>query len=154
MVQREINGIDELRSLIGQEIGVSDWLEISQEKIDAFAGLTGDRQWIHTNPERSNKESPYGTTIAHGFLSLSLLSQLQAQIVRIKGDHTRAINYGFNRVRFPAAVPAGSRIRLHSTLEAVEEVPDGVQVTWGLSVEIEGQPKPAVVAQWLVRLYR
>lgn len=154
MSPRVIESMDELRGLVGQEVGVSDWFEVSQGLINAFAELTGDRQWIHVEPERARKESPYGTTIAHGFLTLSLVSQLHGQIVRIHGEHTRAINYGFNRVRFPAAVPAGTRIRLHSTLEAVEEVPGGVQVTWGVSVEIEGQSKPAVVGQWLIRLYR
>jgi len=153
MAQREISGIDELWGLVGQEVGVSDWFEISQALIDAFAALTRDQQWIHIDLERAKAESPYGTTIAHGFLTLSLISQLQGQIVRIHGKHSRAINYGFNRVRFPAAVPAGARIRLHSTLEAVEEIPGGLQLTWAVSVEIEGQSKPAVVAQWLLRLY-
>jgi acyl dehydratase len=92
--------------------------------------------------------------VAHGFLTLSLVSQLQRQAVQIRGDHTRAINYGLNRVRFPAAVPAGSRIRLRSTLEAAEEIAGGVQLTWGVLVEVQGQEKPALAAQWLVRLYR
>jgi acyl dehydratase len=154
MPPRIIEGIDGLRTLVGQEIGVSDWLEVAQPLIDRFAELTSDRQWIHVDPARAKTESPYGTTIAHGFLTLSLVSQLHAQIVRVRGDYTRAINYGFNRVRFPAAVPASSRIRLHSTLEAIEDIPDGVQLTWGVSVEVERQTKPALVAQWLVRLYR
>jgi acyl dehydratase len=154
MLPRVIDGIGELRGVVGQEIGVSDWFEISQALINAFAELTGDRQWIHVDQDRAKAESPYGTTVAHGFLTLSLVSQLHSQIVRIQGDHTRAINYGFNRVRFPAAVPAGARIRVRSTLEAVEEIPGGAQLTWAVTVEIEGQPKPALVAQWLVRLYR
>jgi acyl dehydratase len=154
MLPRVIDGIDELRGVVGQEIGISDWFEVSQNLIDAFAELTGDRQWIHVNQERAKVESPYGTTVAHGFLTLSLVSQLHRQLVQIHGDHTRAINYGFNRVRFPAAVLAGARIRVRSTLEAVEEIPGGVQLTWAVSVEIEGQSKPAAVAQWLIRLYR
>jgi len=153
MLPRVIDGMEELRSVIGQEIGVGDWFEVSQTLIDTFADLTCDRQWIHVDPERAKVESPYGSTVAHGFLTLSLVSQLHGQAVRIRGDHTRAINYGFNRVRFPAAVPAGARIRIHSTLEAVEEIPDGVQLTWAVSVEIESHPKPALVAEWLVRLY-
>jgi len=153
MAPRVINSVEELLSLVGQEIGVSDWLEVTQAKISGFAELTGDRQWIHLDQERAKTESPYATTIAHGFLTLSLISQLHAQIVQIRGDFTRAINYGFNRVRFPAAVPAGSRIRLRSTPEAVEEVSGGVQVAWNVTVEVEGQPKPAVAAQWLVRMY-
>ena len=103
---------------------------------------------------RAQTESPYGTTIAHGFLTLGLLSHLFAQAVQLQGDFKMRINYGFNRVRFPAAVPAGARIRLHSALEAVEEIAGGVQVTWNLTVEVEGRSKPAVVAQWLLRMYR
>jgi len=153
MPPRIIEGIDELRSLVGQEAGVSDWLEVSQSLIDRFAELTCDRQWIHVDLARAKAESPYGTTIAHGFLTLSLVSQLHAQAVQIRGDHTRAINYGFNRVRFPTAVPAGSRIRLRSTLESIDEVEGGVQLTWAVSIEIEHEPKPPLIAQWLVRLY-
>ena len=154
MSPRVIEGRDELSGLVGQDIGVSDWLQVTQALIDAFADLTGDRQWIHIGSERAKNESPYGTTVAHGFLTLSLISQLHAQIVRIHGQHTRTINYGFNRVRFPFAVRAGARIRLHSKLETMEDIPDGVQLTWGVSIEIEGQTKPALVAQWLTRLYR
>lgn len=154
MPRRIIEGIGELRRLVGQDAGVSDWQEVSQQLIDAFASLSGDRQWIHVDPERAKLESPYGTTVAHGFLTLSLISQLQTQIVQIRGEHTRAINYGFNRIRFPAPVPAGARLRLRSTLEAIEEVESGVQLTWGIIVEVEGSSKPAVVAQWLIRLYR
>src|SRR5262245_33803263 len=154
MQGRVIEEVEELRRLVGQEIGVSDWQEVSQQLIDAFAKLIGDRQWIHIDRQRAQAESPYGTTVAHGFLTLSLLSQMQAQAVQIRGDHTRAINYGFNRVRFPAAVPAGARIRLHSKLEAIDEISNGVQLTWGMSVEVEGEPQPAVVAEWIVRLYR
>src|SRR5262245_56370461 len=154
MARRVIEGNDELKSLIGQEVGVSDWQEVSQQLIDAFAGLTGDRQWIHVDPERAKVDSPYGTTVAHGFLTLSLISQMHAQAVQIRGNHTRAINYGFNRVRFPEAVRVGARIRLRSVLEGIEETDGGVRVTWGMTVEIEGQVKPAVVAQWIVTLYQ
>jgi len=153
MVQRVIGGLDELQSLVGKELGVSDWLEVTQAKVDAFAEVTGDRQWIHLDQQRAKAESPYGTTVAHGFLTLALVSQLHGQVARV-GGFTRAINYGLNRVRFPAAVPAGARIRTHSMLEAVEDVEGGVQLTWAISVEVECQPKPALVAQWLVRLYR
>ena len=103
---------------------------------------------------RARAESPYGTTIAHGFLTMSLVSHLHAQAVRIEGDFARRINYGFNRVRFPAAVPAGARIRTHSTLQALDEIDGGVQLTWAVTVEIEGQSRPALVAEWLTRLYR
>ena len=154
MLPRVIEGIDELKGLIGREVGVSEWHEISQQLIDDFAEVSGDKQWIHVDAPRAKRESPYGTTVAHGFLTLSLISQLHKQIVQIHGDHTRAINYGFNRIRFPSPVPAGARIRLHSTLEAVEEIAGGLQLTWGMAVEVDGQEKPALVAQWLVRLYR
>lgn len=154
MAPRIVDGLSELQSLVGQEVGVSDWMTVSQELINRFADVTNDQQWIHVDPDRARTESPYGTTIAHGFLTLSLLSQLQRQAVQIRGEHTRAINYGFNKVRFPAAVPVNSRIRLHTTLNAVELIEGGAQCTWDLSIEIEGQPKPAVVAQWLGRLYR
>ena len=151
---RVIDDLNTLRGLVGQAVGTSDWLEVSQSAIDAFGHLTGDRQWIHTDPERAKKESPYGTTVAHGFLTLALLSQLHGQLVRFGGGYSRAINYGFNRIRFPAAVPAGSRIRLRSLLAAVEEIPDGVQLAWDVTIEVEGQAKPALAAQWLVRHYR
>ncbi len=148
-----IDGVQELRRRVGQEVAVGEWFEISQALIDDFAGLTGDRQWIHVDRQRAAAESPYGTTIAHGLLTLSLISQLQAQAVQIRGDYTRAINYGFNRIRFPAAVNAGARIRIHSALGAVDDIEGGVQLTWDVVFEIEGQSKPALAAQWLVRLY-
>lgn len=154
MPPRIIEGLLELKTLVGQEVGTSDWFDVTQELIDKFADTTNDQQWIHVDPVRAKAESPYGTTIAHGFLTLSLLSQLQRQAVQVRGDFTRSINYGLNRVRFPAAVPAGSRVRLHSVLNAVDEVEGGAQCTWDLTIEIEGQPKPALVAQWLGRLYR
>ena len=153
MPVRTIAGADELKSLIGQEVGISDWFTVPQSLIDAFAELTHDRQWIHCDVERAQKESPSGGTIAHGFLTMALLSHLKSQAVKIDG-FKMSINYGFNRVRFPAPVPAGARVRLRSTLQGVEEVPGGVQVVWAVTVEIEGQPKPALAAEWLGRLYR
>src|SRR5438132_10785769 len=112
---RVIEGIVELKSLVGQQVGASDWFTVTQEQIDAFAQVTGDRQWIHVDAERARTESPFGTTIAHGFLTLSLLSHLHAQAVQLNGDFKMAINYGLNRVRYPSPVPAGSRIRAQST---------------------------------------
>jgi acyl dehydratase len=153
MSQRIIEGVAELRGLVGRGVGVSDWFTVTQERIDAFAEVTEDRQWIHCDADRARAESPYGTTIAHGYLTLSLLSHLLAQAVRVRGPFSRVINYGLNRVRFPAAVPAGGRIRARCTLQAVEEVPGGVQVTWAVTVECEGQPKPAIVGECLSRLY-
>jgi acyl dehydratase len=153
MPPRKIQGNSELPALLGQEVGVSDWLTVTQGMIDRFAETTNDRQWIHIDPERARRESPYGATIAHGFLTLSLISQLHHQAVEIEG-YSRVINYGLNRVRFPNPVRAGSRIRGRSTLQAITELDDGLQLTWLLTVEVEGQPKPALVAEWLLRLFR
>src|SRR5262245_66286777 len=128
MPQRVINGFGELRELVGQEVGVSDWFTVTQERINAFAEATEDRQWIHCDADLARAESPYGTTIAHGFLTLSLLGHLLAQAVQIRGPFSRSINYGLNRVRFPAAVPAGDSIRARCPLQAAEEVADGLQI--------------------------
>lgn len=154
MPPRVIEGVSELKSLVGQEVGVGDWFEVTQALINAFADVTQDRQWIHIDPVRAKAESPYGVTIAHGFLTLSLLTHLHQQAVQVRGDFSRGINYGLNRVRFTAAVPAGSRVRARSTLGALEEITGGLQATWTISVEIEGQSKPALVAEWLTRMYR
>lgn len=150
---RTIHGIAELKSLVGQEVAVSDWFPLTQERIDRFAQLTEDDQWIHIDTERAAKESPYGTTIAHGFLTLSMLSEFSRKSVVIEGNFSRRINYGLNKVRFPAPVPAGSRIRGRFTLASVEDVEGGVQVAWNCLVEVEGGTKPAVAAEWLTRLY-
>ena len=153
MPQRVIDGFAELRGLVGQEVGVSDWFTLTQERINAFAEVTEDRQWIHCDADRARAESPYGTPIAHGYLTLSLLSHLLAQAVRVRGPFSRIINYGLNRVRFPAAVPAGGPIRARCTHQAGEEVPGGHQNAWVVTMECEGQPKPVLVAESLSRFY-
>jgi acyl dehydratase len=150
---RTIDTLADLHGLEGQELGVSDWVTVSQPMIDAFAELTDDPNWIHIDVERSRAESPYGAPIAHGFLTLSLLSSLVRRAVVIGGDLRLRINYGFNRVRFLSAVPAGSRIRAVVRLQAIDDRPDSSVVTWAVTVEIEQQTKPALVAEWLVRLY-
>ena len=150
---RVIEGIDELQSLAGQEIGVSDWIEVTQRMIDSFAETTGDRQWIHIDPERAARESPFGATIAHGFLTLSLLSRLKSQAVSVRGIKM-AINYGLNRVRFPSPVRSGARIRGRFNLQSVEPIEGGVQSVVAGTVEIEGEGKPAVAAEWVLRYYR
>lgn len=147
-----IDGKAGLLPLVGQEVGVSEWLEVTQERIDRFAAATGDQQWIHTDPERARAESPFGVTIAHGFLSLSLLSTLAHQAVDLRGDFAHRLNYGLNRVRFTAPVKTGSRIRGRFTLQSVTDVEGGFQITYSATVEIEGSPKPALVAEWLVRV--
>ncbi len=150
---REFHSIDEARALLGQEVSVSDWLEVSQERINQFAEATGDHQWIHLDVERAKAESPYGTTIAHGFLTLSLLPCLMQSAVKFKLSTKMGINYGLNRVRFVSAVPAGSRIRARVALQSLEDFAGGHQFTWQFTVEIEGAAKPACVAEWLTRMY-
>jgi acyl dehydratase len=154
MPARTFEGVDALREMTGQEVGVSDWFEVTQDTIDRFAEVTRDDQWIHTDRERCRRESPFGTPIAHGFLTLSLLSYLHRETVRVAAEQKMAINYGLNRVRFVSPVRAGSRIRTHSKVVGVEDVPGGVQVTWGITVELEGSDKPALVAEWIGRLYQ
>jgi acyl dehydratase len=145
--------LHELRARAGQEVGVSGWHTVTQEQIQRFAEVTGDDQWIHLDVERTRHESPYKTTIAHGFLTVSLLSGLIREAVEITGDFKMRINYGFNRLRFPSGVPAGSRIRGRFTLNSVKDFAGGVEIAWGVVVEVEGREKPALVAEWLGRTY-
>jgi len=149
----EITEISDLRQRLGRELAVSDWVTVTQERIAQFADATGDHQWIHLDQERAAAESPYKTTIAHGFLGLSLISALLRNAVSI-GNQAMAINYGLNRVRFVSAVPAGTRIRARVTPISVEPIDRGVdQVAWNVVVEHEGSEKPCLVAEWLVRYY-
>lgn len=150
---RAFETVTDLRNLVGQEVGVSDWLVASQDMINAFADVTGDRQWIHCDPIRAARESPYRKTVAHGFLTVALLSRLHHETITIKSGYSRIINYGLNRVRFPSPVVTGSRIRARFTLHALEDIEGGLHVTWLVTVDIEGQTKPAMVAEWLVRFY-
>jgi acyl dehydratase len=143
----------DLRDRVGQEVVVSDWVEITQEHIDEFADATGDHQWIHVDTERARRESPFGTTIAHGFLTLSMLSLFLNQSIHF-GSSRMGVNYGFNRLRFTAPVPVGSKVRARFAVKAVDEFDGGVQVTWNVKVEREGSSdKPCVVAEWLTRRY-
>lgn len=142
----------ELLSLEGKDLGHSEWLEVDQARVDAFAETTLDRQWIHVDPERAAKESPFGGTIAHGYLTLSLVPYLYHQIIDVPGAKM-TINYGLNKVRFPAPVPVGSRIRLGLTVAGVEEIKGGVQCIYQGVVEIDGQEKPAMVAELVFRYY-
>jgi len=147
-----IESIAALANYTGKEAGISDWLEVSQERIDQFAEVSEDRQWIHIDRERAARESPFKTTIAHGFLTLSLLSALARLAISVSGVRM-GINYGLNRVRFVSPVPADARIRGRFTLATVEEIKGGVQLTWNVTVEREGSDKPCCVAEWLVRYY-
>lgn len=149
---REIASLAELKGLIGQEVAVSDWVEITQERVQMFADATGDHQWIHLDVERCRKESPYGGTIAHGFLTLSLLPMLMASAIRMS-DVKMGVNYGVNKVRFPAPVPVGSKIRGRMTLLSVEDIPGGAQMTWQVTMEREGGDKPVCVAESVSRRY-
>lgn len=149
---RVFESFAELESLVGQELAKSDWVTIEQSRIDQFAEVTGDHQWIHCDPQRA-AEGPYGTTIAHGFLTLSLLPLLTASAYRI-GAGRMGINYGLNKVRFPAPVPVGSKVRGTFVLTAFEKLPDdGVQLTVTATIEREGGTKPVCVAESLVRRY-
>jgi len=150
----KIASIDSLKDSIGQEIAMSDWIVVTQERIAEFAEATGDHQWVHLDRERAEKESPYGTTIAHGFLTLSLLSFLMQNAIQFEQAGRRAINYGLNRVRFPSAVRAGSRIRGRFALAAFKDLGDAIEFVLSVTVECEGSDKPACIADWVVRHYR
>ncbi len=148
----EIESVAKLNEHAGQEVATSDWLEVTQERIMQFAEATEDRQWIHVDAERAARESPFKQPIAHGFLTLSLLSELMRLAVSVGGVRM-GLNYGLNRVRFVAPVPVGSRIRGRFTLSGLEEIKGGVQATWNVTVEREGGDKPCCAAEWLVRYY-
>jgi len=152
MAKIVIPGIARLKEWIGKEVAVTDWCAVSQERIDAFAAATGDDQWIHVDRERSTRESPYGTTVAHGFLTLSLLPYLMREAIEILGARM-GINYGLNRTRFTGPVPAGSRVRARFVLASAEDIEGGVQSVWSVTVEREGEAKPVLVAEWVTRRY-
>ena len=153
MAKITIESLDQLKAFAGNEVGVTDWLVISQDRIDKFAEATGDHQWIHIYRERAQRESPYGTTIAHGFLTLSLVSYFIKEALQLNGLRM-AVNYGLNRVRFPSAVLADSNIRARITLQSLKDVSDAVEAAWLVTIESEGSSKPNCVAEWLTRYYR
>ena len=142
----------QLGGLVGQEIATSDWTVVSQDRIDAFADTTDDHQWIHVDVERARAETWFGVTIAHGFLTLSLMSSLMRNALKISGLRM-TLNYGLNRVRFVSPVPSGSRVRARFTVGKVDDLPDSTQVTWNVTIEREGSDKPCVVADWILRYY-
>jgi len=147
-----VNGLDELKRLAGKDLGHSDWLEIGQDRVNTFADATGDHQWIHVDPERA-KAGPFGGTIAHGYLTLALVIPLWTEILQIEGIRM-GVNYGANKLRFPAPVPVGAKIRLHATILSVEDVAgSGVQLTAALTVQCEGTDKPAAVVEAVYRYY-
>jgi acyl dehydratase len=148
-----LNGVDDVREAVGKHLGYSDWLEITQERVNQFAEATGDFQWIHVDVERAQRESPYGGPIAHGYLTLSLSNMLMPTVVTTEG-FPMAINYGVDRVRFPAAVPVGARVRAGVELVEATDVQGGIQTKMLITMEIEGSERPACVieslARWLV----
>lgn len=152
MPRSQLDSIDGLRAMVGRGAAVSDWLEVSQARIDEFAVATGDRQWIHVDVARARRESPYGGTVAHGFLTLSLLAPLFQATVEMS-EARMGVNYGFDRVRFTGPVPAGARIRARFVLAKLDEVAGGVQMTWHVTVEREGESKPVCIADWITRRY-
>jgi acyl dehydratase len=141
-----------LRDRVGEEIAVGSWFEVSQDRINQFAEATGDHQWIHVDRARAAAESPFKTTIAHGFLTLSLMSTFIREAIELTGLRL-AINYGLNRVRFVSPVPSGARVRARIVAAAFEEVSGAYQVSWSVTVEREGSDRPCCVAEWLVRYY-
>ena len=141
-----------LRDLIGRELTLTDWFPIAQERIEQFAEVTEDRQWIHVDRERAQRESPYRTTIVHGFLTLSLLSRFMQEAIQMRGVRM-SVNYGLNRVRFPSAVRADSKIRVRFILQSLKDVPDALEAVFDARVEVQGSDKPCCVAEWVVRYY-
>ena len=144
--------LSDLTALVGTEVGVSDWMEITQERINLFAEATNDHQFIHVNPDLA-AQTPFGGTIAHGFLTLSLSVALAAEVEMPVGNPMMGVNYGLDRLRFPAPVAVGSRVRLRVSLDEISEVPGGLHLKQTMTMEIEGQEKPAMVAERLTRLY-
>jgi acyl dehydratase len=142
----------ELPGLVGQELGTSDWYEVTQEAVNLFADATGDHQWIHVDVERAKKESPFGGPIAHGYMTLSLLVPLASGTYQIT-DSKMGVNYGLNKVRFPAPVPVGSKVRARVVLQDSQEIAGGLQNTLAVTVEREGGDKPVCIAEWVVRAY-
>ena len=145
--------VDELPAAVGQHLGWSDWMEITQDRVNQFADATGDHQWIHIDSERAAAESPYGATIAHGYLTLSLTNMFLPSLITVE-QISMGINYGVNKVRFPAPVPVGSRVRVGAELSSVDDITGGVQAVITITVEVEGSPKPACVVESLTRYLR
>ena len=152
MALTTFDGIDAVRAAVGTHLGFSDWTTVTQEQVNTFAEATGDFQWIHVDVERANAESPFGGPIAHGYLTLSMLAALSAQVLVVT-DTAMGVNYGLNKVRFPSPVPVGSKVRLTATLKSVEEFAGGLQLTLSAVIEREGGDKPVCIAEPVYRYY-
>jgi acyl dehydratase len=148
-----LESLQTLKDYVGREIATTDWLAMTQERILQFADATGDRQWIHVDPERARRESPYGATIAHGFLTLSLMNHFMKEAIQLPGSVRRTINYGLNRVRFPAPVRAGEKIRARVGLHSYQELQDSAEAIFDITIEVENAAKPCCVAEWILRYY-
>lgn len=148
-----VETLQSLRNLVGREIAATQWFPVTQERIQQFAEVTEDRQWIHVDRERAQRESPYGATIAHGFLTLSLLSRFMREAIQIRSGVRMSVNYGFNRVRFPSPVRADSQVRAHFTLRSLKDIPDALEALFDVRVETQGSDKPCCVAEWVIRYY-
>ncbi len=142
-----------LKDLLGREIAMTEWVTVSQKQIQQFADITDDRQWIHIDRERASRESPYGTTIAHGFLTLSLLSKFLRDAIKIQSGVRMSVNYGLNRVRFPAPVPSGARVRARFTLQSIKELPGALEAVFNATIEAEETERPCCVAEWVLRYF-
>jgi acyl dehydratase len=149
---RTVNGLEEMQTLVGQELGVSDWHLVTQNEVNLFADATHDHQWIHVDPERCKRESPFGGPIAHGYYTIALAPALLAQVLAVQGVRM-GVNYGMNKMRLPAPVPVGSRVRVRATLAGYEPIAGGAQATLGLTFEVENQAKPSCVAEVIYRYY-
>ena len=152
MARTSVEGVEGVQGLVGRHLGYSDWVEITQERVNEFAEATGDHQWIHVDPERAKRESPFGGPIAHGYLTLSLLPMLMPQILEVSGFRM-GVNYGTEKVRFPSPVPVGSRVRAGATLDSATPFDGGIQIVVTVTVEVEGASKPSLVATTLTRRY-
>jgi acyl dehydratase len=148
-----LESLQSLKDYVGREIATTGWLPVTQERIRQFAEATGDHQWIHVDPERAQRESPYGAAIAHGFLTLSLMSHFMREAIQLPGNVRQTINYGLNRVRFPAPVRTGEKIRARIRLESCRELPDSVEAIFNITIETEGAEKPCCVAEWILRYF-
>lgn len=148
-----LESLQSLKDFVGREIAVTPWLSVMQERIRQFADATEDRQWIHLDPERAKHESPYGATIAHGFLTLSLISHFLREAIQLPASVRQTINYGLNRVRFPAPVRAGENIRARIRLQSCRELPDSFEAVYEITIEAQGAEKPCCVAEWILRYY-
>ena len=153
MAKLALTSLQSLQEYVGREVATTEWLVVSQDRINRFADAAGDHQWIHVDPERAQRESPYGATITHGFLTLSLMSHFVREAIQLPDEVKQTINYGLNRVRFPAPVRAGEKIRARIRLQSLKNLPESLEAIFEITVETEGGEKPCCVAEWILRYY-